>query len=111
MQDNLRSDQATVGEQRDRLEGERREIAQQRVRDPIVAASIMQVGLVVACLLPLMLAGYLVYAMKNTTSQDDAAVTEFLVTELAAEQPLLLGPPGQALLPKTEKAEAETAAT
>ena len=41
MQDNLRADQATVGQQRDKLEAERREIAQQRIRDPIIAAAIV----------------------------------------------------------------------
>jgi small-conductance mechanosensitive channel len=112
MQDNLRADQATVGEQRDKLEGERREIAQQRIRDPIIAEAIVQVGLYLACLLPLVLAGYLVYSMRHTASQDDAAVTEFLVTDIVAEHPLLLGPPTQkALLPKAEQVEAESAAT
>jgi len=100
-----RADQATVGEQRDKLEGERREIAQQRIRDPIIAEAIMQVGpLAWPCLLPLVLAGYLIYAMKHTASQDDAVVAELLVTELVSEHPLLLGPPPtqQALLPKAE---------
>jgi hypothetical protein len=109
MQDNLRADQATVGEQRDKLEGERRrEIAQQRIRDPIIAAAIIQVGLCLACLLPLVLAGYVVYSMKHTTSQDDAVVTELLVAELVSEHPLLLGPPKSPeplQLPKPETAE------
>jgi hypothetical protein len=108
MQDNLRADQATVGEQRDKLEGERREIAQQRIRDPIIAAAIIQVGLCVACLLPLVLAGYLVHSMKHTASQDDAVVTELLVAELVSEHPLLLGPPKSPeplQLPKPETAE------
>jgi hypothetical protein len=39
-----------------------------------------------ACLLPLVLAGYLVHAMKQTISQDDAVVTEFLVADLASVQ-------------------------
>jgi hypothetical protein len=114
MQENLRADQATVGEQRDKLEGERREIAQQRIRDPIIAASIVQVGLWLACLLPLVLAGYLVWAMRHTPSQDDAIVVEFLVTDMAAEHPLLLGPPTSPeplQLPKPETAEPEPAAT
>ncbi len=108
MQDKLRADQATVGEQRDKLEGERREIAEQRLRDPIIAEAIVQVGLVLACLLPLVLAGYLVYAMKHTVSHDDAIVTEFLVADLVSEHPLLLGPPTQPrLLPQTEDSEAK----
>lgn len=114
MQDNLRADQASIGQQRDRLETDRREIAAQRGRDPIIAASIVQVGLWLACLLPLVLAGYLVYAMRHTAGQDDAFVTEFLVTDLVAEHPLLLGPPTSTeplQLPKPETAEPEPAAT
>ena len=108
MQDNLRADQATIGQQRDKLEGERREIAAQRVRDPIVAEAIMQVGLVLACLLPLVLAGYLVYTMKHTASQDDAVVAELLIGELVSEHPMLLGPPPQpTLMLKPDDCEAE----
>jgi hypothetical protein len=58
MQDNLRGDQAKIGQQRDALEADRREVAAQRNRDPIIAATLMQVGLYIACLLPLILAGY-----------------------------------------------------
>jgi len=108
MQDNLRGDQATVGEQRDKLEAERREIAQERIRDPIIAEAIKQVGLCLACLLPLVLAGYLVFTMKQTAKDDDAAVAELLVTELVSEKPLLLGPPTQQLLPEAENADTAT---
>jgi len=109
MQDNLRGDQATVGEQRDKLESERREIARERIRDPIIAEAIVQVGLCLACLLPLVLAGYLIYAMKHTASQDDAVVTELLVVELVSEKPLFLGPPTQVpLLRKAEETERAT---
>ena len=114
IQNNLRADAAAIGQQRDALEADRREIAAQRNRDPIVAAAIIQVGLWLACLLPLILAGYLVYAMRHSPSQDDAIVAEFLITDIAAEHPLLLGPPTSPeplQLPKPEKAQLETAAT
>jgi hypothetical protein len=114
LEDNLRGDRAAIGQQRDALEADRREIAAQRNRDPIVAAAIIQVGLYIACLLPLVLAGYLVYAMRHTASQDDAIVAEFLVTDIAAEHPLLLGPPTSPeplQLPEPEDAKLETAAT
>jgi hypothetical protein len=70
------------------------------------------VGLYIACLLPLVLAGYLVYAMRHTASQDDAIVAEFLVTDIAAEHPLLLEPPTlePLQLPKAEVAATETLA-
>lgn len=93
MQQDLRGDQAAVGQQRDALEAERKEIAAQRFRDPILAAAILQVGTALACLLPLLLAGYLIWSMKHTAGQDDAAVTELLVTELVSERPLLLPAP------------------
>lgn len=113
IQDNLRADAANIGQQRDALEADRREIAAQRNRDPIVAAAIIQVGLYVACLLPLVLAGYLVWAMRHTASQDDAIVAEFLVTDIAAEHPLLGPPPSPEplQLPKPEDAKLETVTT
>lgn len=59
------------------------------------------------------MAGYLVYAMRHSPSQDDAIVAEFLVTDVAAKHPSLLGPlPTEPLqLPEPENAEVETAAT
>lgn len=107
IQDNLRADQAAIGQQRDALEANRREIATQRNRDPIVAACIVQVGMVLASLLPLVLAGYLVWSMRRTASQDDTLVAEFLVTDAMAERPLLLGhPPTMPLLLAPDKVEA-----
>ena len=45
--------------------------------------------------------------------QDDAIVAEFLVTDIVAEHPLLLGPPPTEplQLPKPKDAQLETAAT
>lgn len=100
MQDHLRADQAA-------LEADRREIAAQRNRDPIVAAAIIQVGLWLACLMPLVLAGYLVWATKNTTDQDDAIVAEFLMADAVAEHPLLGPPPKPGLLQLSQTANTE----
>lgn len=112
MQDHLRADQAAIGQQRDALEADRREIAAQRNRDPIIAAAIIQVGLWLACLLPLVLAGYLVWATRHTASQDDAIVAEFLVADAAAKHPLLLGPPPTpGLLQLSQTANTEPATT
>ena len=58
LQHDLRSDQAEIGHQRDKLENDRREVAAQRRLDPIVAAAIMDVGIGLACLVPLTLAIY-----------------------------------------------------
>ena len=112
MQDKLRGDQSEIGKQRDALEADRREIAAQRNRDPIVAASILQAALWLACLLPLILAAYVIYATRSTASSDDAIVAEFLVTDIAAEHPLLLAPPSPEplKLPNPETAETASAA-
>jgi Flp pilus assembly protein TadB len=84
--------QAEVGRQRDELEAERRQIAQQRHRDPLIASAITTVGLVLACLLPLLLAAYILHCVQGP-GVADAAVTEVLVRELVSENPLLLSPP------------------
>jgi hypothetical protein len=55
LQHDMQAEQSTVGKQRDLLESERREWAQFRQRDPIIAASIKTVGWVAACLFVLAL--------------------------------------------------------
>jgi hypothetical protein len=92
MQHELRGDQADIGHQHNQLETERREIATQRNRDPIVAAAIMHVGLVLACLLPLLVCVYVLWSVGRR-HDSDAAVTELLVQELVSERPMLLPPP------------------
>lgn len=91
LQHDLRADQAEVGRQRDQLETERRQIADQRHRDPIIAAAIMDLGLVLACLLPLGVAVYVLWVVGHSRQSGDA-VTELLVEELVADQPRLLPP-------------------
>jgi len=88
LQHDLRADQAEVGRQRDRLEAERRQIADQRHRDPLIAAAIMDTGLVLACLLPLGLAVYVLWVVTHSR-QSDEAMTDFLVEELVTDQPKL----------------------
>jgi len=91
LQHDLRADQAEIGHQRDQLEAERRQIAEQRYRDPLVAAAIANVGLVLACLLPLIVVVYVLWAVGRSRQSDDA-VTELLVEELISDQPRLLPP-------------------
>ncbi|MFH1921539.1 MAG: hypothetical protein ABIP48_16870 [Planctomycetota bacterium] len=88
LQQNLEEQQVGVNDQRDELESERREIAEQRHRDPLIAAAINNVGLVLACLIPLALAGYLLYCLWDRS--DDEAVGELLIQELTTDRPLLL---------------------
>lgn len=88
LQHDLRADQAAIGQQRDQLEAERRQIADQRHRDPLIAAAIMDTGLVLACLLPLGLAVYVLWVVTHSR-QSDEVMTDFLVEELVTDQPKL----------------------
>ena len=100
MQHDLRTDQAEIGHQRDQLENDRRAIAAQRRVDPIVAAAIMDVGIGLACLLPLILG---IYVLRSAcrAGESDSAVAELLVQELVASKPRL-SLPGHPSLPAIE---------
>jgi hypothetical protein len=92
----LQAERSEVGRQRDSLEEERREIAAQRVTDPLVAAALMNAGLLLACVLPLVVCWQLL--RRGDMEPADALVAEVLLTDLVAGQPLLLAPPSQRLL-------------
>lgn len=100
----LSDQQATIDAGRDRLEQDRREIAEQRHRDPIIAAVIQNIGLVIACLLPLLVAVMVIWQMQSQ-EPDHAAVAELLTMELTSEEPLLL--PGPRLRQSTLAQEDE----
>ena len=87
-----------IDHQRDQLEQERRDIADKRQRAPVIAASIQLAGGLIACLLPLGVVVYLLYAMQRREDTDPVMV-ELLVEELTAERPKLLAAPSQAALP------------
>lgn len=89
-QQQLQAEQAQIGQQRDALEQERRKIALERHRDPIIAAAITGTGLLLACLLPLVLCWYLL--RQPTEPADDAVVAEVLLADLVSNEPLLLAP-------------------
>ena len=95
----LNEQRGTIDAGHDALEEERRQIAEQRHRDPIVATSIQTVGLIIACLLPLLVCVFIIRQMSRT-EPDDAAVAELLVCELTSDQPRLL--PGRSLRPALE---------
>ena len=95
-QSSVQAERQSVDRQREDLANERRQIADERRRAPIVAAAISQVGLVLACLLPLVLCGYLLYVLRHS-GDDDAAVTEMLIEELVADRPRFLPRPGSGI--------------
>ena len=81
----LNDQQATVDAGRGQLEQDRREIA------------IQNTGLVIACLLPLIVAVYVIRQMQSQ-EPDHAAVAEMLTLELTSDEPRLL--PGPQLRPR-----------
>ena len=87
----LQGERAVLSSQRDALEGDRREIAQQRARDPVVASAIGQLGIVLACLAPIVLALVLFRGASQSSEQEN--LSELLLTELTSPTPTLLPPP------------------
>lgn len=86
LQREVQTERAETGRQRDELERERRSLAAERRQDPIIAAAITSVGLVLACLLPLLLGWHLLRAPANDA---DRLIAEVLVEDLVSEHPLL----------------------
>jgi len=92
----LNGQQSAIYTGHEQLEQDRREIAEQRHRDPIVAAVIQNFGLVIACLLPLLVSVFVIRQMQSQ-EPDHAAVVELLTLELTSGEPRLL--PGPYLRP------------
>lgn len=88
----LNDQRVTIDAGRDELEQERQRIAEQRHRDPLIAASIQTVGLIVACLLPLIVCLFVLRQMSRN-EPDDAAIAELLACELVSDRPMLLPAP------------------
>jgi hypothetical protein len=88
----LNEQQSAIYAGHEQLEHDRREIAEQRHREPIIAAVIQDIGLTLACLLPLLVAVFVIRQMQSQ-EPDHAAVAELLTLELTSDQPLLLPGP------------------
>jgi len=88
LQTGMQSERQRVDQQRDKLELERRDIARQRHREPILAAVITQAALLIAAAVPLVYGIYLFRAVK--TEDPDAALGELLIGEFSAQQPTLI---------------------
>ena len=70
------------------MEAERKALADERHREPIIAALLDNLGLLAACLLPLLLCAYLLRGLRQEPVDRDLA--ELLTTELVADSPALL---------------------
>ena len=87
----IQSERHSLDQQRAALEAERRQIAQQRHRDPLIAAGITQAALLIVASLPILL---LILLLRAAASEpEDAALSELLVQELASDAPQLLPTP------------------
>lgn len=84
----MNQQQNVLNATRHEIEKDRRELARLRVRDPILAASIQSFGLVLACLLPLGMAAYVIYLM-NHQEPEHAAVAELLIHDLGSDKPAI----------------------
>jgi hypothetical protein len=89
LQAGLQNERSTLDQQRQELEQERKDIARERYWQPVIAEAIGNVGLLAACLAPLVLCYQLVRNMHAATV-DETALNELLVCELATESPRLL---------------------
>jgi hypothetical protein len=83
----LAEQQADLLQRRDDLELERRQIAQERHRDPLIARALVEAAVLLACSLPLLFC----FCLLRTLRQDDydAGMTELLVEEVLADRSML----------------------
>lgn len=107
LQAELQSQQQNVDHQRNALESERREIAERRHRDPLIASGLIQAATLLVASLPLVVLILLIRAARNEPS--DVPLGELLVHDLTSEAPLLLSAPiisrPATLLPAPEATE------
>jgi hypothetical protein len=87
----LHEERVNVDRQREMLEQERQAIASQRHRDPILAASLNTLGIIIASMLPLLLAAYALGQM-NQPVDENAELGQLLIDEFTSSQPMLLPP-------------------
>ena len=85
LQHSLRQDQAEIGNHRDALEAERRAIASQRRTDTAIANGLVILGMILACLAPLILAGMSLWGLwrASTPEEEGQILVEELVNILA----------------------------
>jgi hypothetical protein len=103
----IETERSGINQQRDVLEQERRQIAGERIRDPIVADSILAVGGLIAAILPLLVCLALLRGLFQKSDQE--TIADVLIEDLVSRQPLLSGP--EALSPpKTGREPRLTAA-
>ncbi len=88
MQREVQAERTAIGQQRDLLEVDRRSIASERRYDSLTAAAVINIGLWLACLLPLVIA-WLVLRQPQP-SVDDQAIIDVMLEDLVSDTPRLL---------------------
>ncbi|TWU18615.1 hypothetical protein Poly21_07790 [Allorhodopirellula heiligendammensis] len=88
MQREVQAERTAIGQQRDLLEVDRRSVASERRFDSLTAAAVINIGLWLACLLPLVIA-WLVLRQPQS-SADDQAIIDVMLEDLVADKPRLL---------------------
>jgi hypothetical protein len=83
----IETERSGVDQQRDALEQERRQIAGERIRDPIIAESIRALAGLIAAILPLLVCLFLLRGLFHKSDQE--ALAEVLIEDLVSRQPLL----------------------
>jgi VIT1/CCC1 family predicted Fe2+/Mn2+ transporter len=86
----IEAERSGINQQRDALEQERRQIAGERIRDPIIAESIRAVAGLIAAILPLLVCLFLLRGLFHKSDQE--ALAEVLIEDLVSGQPLLREP-------------------
>ena len=82
------AERQTLDTRRGQLDREAADLAAAKHREPLVAAAITGAGVLLACLLPLLLCGYLLRVLAQDPGSDELAT--LLTYELVADEPSLL---------------------
>ena len=84
LQHDLHTERAGLDRNHEILEAERKELAAQRHRDPIIAAAVVEAATLLACLIPIVLCWAILRALRHEAT--DPALDEVLIQELIAPQ-------------------------
>ena len=91
LQRQIQDERLALLRQREATEAELKSRAQQRHRDPIIAAALVQVAFLVAVAMCLAFCWYVLRRLG--TDSDETALRDLLLEELVSEQPMLIAPP------------------
>jgi hypothetical protein len=97
LQQGIDAERGRLDQQRTTLDDERRNIARERIRDPIIANALIGAIILAACALPLLLALFVLRG-THTMESDEEPLSELLIQELVADEPLLLPRPNRPVI-------------